>query len=36
VCDVFIELVDGEQPGVIAKLTYRRLDDQRHAEEVED
>src|SRR5262249_2563861 len=34
--DTFVELADGEQPGVAGELARRRLDDERRAEEVQD
>jgi hypothetical protein len=34
--DALVELADGEQPGVAGQLAWRRLDDERGAEEVQD
>jgi hypothetical protein len=34
--DALVELADGQQPGVAAELTLRRLDHERGAKEVKD
>jgi hypothetical protein len=34
--DALVKVADGEQPGVAGELARRRLDDDRHAEKVQD